>query len=68
MDSDQKITVNKNISRKKLLSTLSQYEPTTVVMEACYTSHPCKVIVALANKLARVAWAVLATGKAYQAL
>ncbi|MES9830609.1 MAG: IS110 family transposase [Candidatus Thiodiazotropha sp. DIVDIV] len=40
MDSDQKITVNKNISRKKLLSTLSQYEPTTVVMEACYTSHP----------------------------
>lgn len=31
-------------------------------------AHPCKVIVALANKLARVAWAVLATGKPYQAI
>jgi transposase len=30
-------------------------------------AHPCKVIVALANKLARIAWAVLATGKPYQA-
>ncbi|MES9852276.1 MAG: IS110 family transposase [Candidatus Thiodiazotropha sp. L084R] len=31
-------------------------------------AHPCKVVVALANKLARIAWAVLATGKAYQAI
>jgi hypothetical protein len=31
-------------------------------------AHPCKVIVALANKMARIAWAVLATGKAYQAM
>jgi transposase len=31
-------------------------------------AHPCKVIVALANKLARIAWAVLATGKPYQAM
>jgi transposase len=31
-------------------------------------AHPCKVIVALANKLARIAWAVLATGKPYQAI
>jgi transposase len=30
-------------------------------------AHPCKVIVALANKLARIAWAVLASGKPYQA-
>jgi hypothetical protein len=29
-------------------------------------AHPCKVIVALANKLARIAWAVLASGKPYQ--
>lgn len=40
MDSDQNISFNKKISRKKLLSTLCQFEPTTVVMEACYTSHP----------------------------
>ncbi|MDH5803363.1 MAG: IS110 family transposase [Gammaproteobacteria bacterium] len=30
-------------------------------------AHPCKVIVALANKLARIAWAVLATKSPYQA-
>jgi transposase len=30
-------------------------------------AHSCKVIVALANKLARIAWAVLASGKPYQA-
>jgi hypothetical protein len=30
-------------------------------------AHRCKVIVALANKLARIAWAVLASGKPYQA-
>jgi len=40
MDDDQKIVFNKKVSRKKLLSTLGQFEPTTVVMEACYTSHP----------------------------
>lgn len=40
MDSDQKIISNKKVSRNKLLSALRQFEPTTVVMEACYTSHP----------------------------
>jgi len=29
------------------------------------TKHVCKVVVALANKLARIAWAVLTTGKAF---
>jgi transposase len=40
MDDDQKIVFNKKVSRKKLLHTLSQFEPITVIMEACYTSHP----------------------------
>ncbi|MCU7850175.1 MAG: hypothetical protein KZQ89_19745 [Candidatus Thiodiazotropha sp. (ex Lucinoma kastoroae)] len=35
MDCDQKIITNKQVSRKQLLSTLRQFEPTTVVMEAC---------------------------------
>ena len=30
-------------------------------------AHPCKVVVALANKMARIAWAILATKQAYQA-
>ena len=40
MDDDQKTVFNKKVSRKKLLHTLSQFEPTAVIMEACYTSHP----------------------------
>jgi transposase len=40
MDDEQKIVFNKKVSRKKLPHTLSQLEPTTVIMEACYTSHP----------------------------
>jgi transposase len=40
MNDDQTIVFNKKVSRKKLLHTLSQLEPTTVIMEACYTSHP----------------------------
>jgi transposase len=40
MDDDQKIAFNKKVSRKKLLHTLSQFEPTTVIMQACYTPHP----------------------------
>ncbi|MBV1882422.1 MAG: transposase [Pseudomonadales bacterium] len=29
------------------------------------TKHKCRVVVALANKLARIAWAVLAKGETY---
>jgi transposase len=29
-------------------------------------AHPCKVVVALANKLARIAWAVLVTQQPYK--
>jgi hypothetical protein len=31
-------------------------------------AHPCKVVVALANKLARIVWAVLATKQPYIAM
>ncbi len=40
MDEKQHITLNKKVSRKKLLDALRQFDPTTVVMEACYTAHP----------------------------
>ncbi len=41
MESNQNITFNKKVSHKKVLSTLCQFEPSTVVLEACYTAHPC---------------------------
>ena len=40
MDENHKIVFNKKVTRTKLLATLRQFEPTTVIMEACYTSHP----------------------------
>lgn len=39
-DEGMKVNANKKVSRAKLLDTLRQYEPTQVVMEACYSSHP----------------------------
>jgi len=40
MNSENKIVTNKKVTRKKLLDVLRQYEPTTVVLEACYSAHP----------------------------
>lgn len=40
LDSERKVVFNKKVSRKNLLDTLRQFEPTQVVMEACYTAHP----------------------------
>lgn len=40
MNDQQEVVFNKKVKRKQLLDTLRQFEPTTVVMEACYTSHP----------------------------
>jgi transposase len=35
-----KVIVNFKVARNELLNELRQYEPTTVAMEACYSSHP----------------------------
>jgi hypothetical protein len=40
MHDDQKVAFNKNMSRKKLLHTLRQFEPTIVIMEACIPHIP----------------------------
>lgn len=40
MGDNQKILSNKKVKRADLLKLLSNYEPTTVVMEACYSSNP----------------------------
>lgn len=39
-DQHNKVAYNKRLTRSKLINTLSQLEPTTVVMEACYSSNP----------------------------
>ncbi|MDM8547536.1 IS110 family transposase [Candidatus Venteria ishoeyi] len=39
LNAHNKVVINKKVSRKKLLATLSQFEPTEVVMEACYSAH-----------------------------
>jgi len=39
MDSNNQVVLNKKYSRNKLLHALRQFEPTQVVMEACYSSH-----------------------------
>jgi transposase len=40
MSEQREIIFNKKVKRKQLLDILRQFEPTIVVMEACYTSHP----------------------------
>jgi len=40
LDNNHKVKMNKKVSRNKLLDTLRQLEPTTVVMEACYSANP----------------------------
>ena len=40
LDQNRKVVSNKKIKRSNLLSELRQYEPTLVVMEACYSSNP----------------------------
>lgn len=37
---ENKVVFNKKFSRLKLIDCIRQFEPTTVVVEACYTAHP----------------------------
>jgi len=39
LDSNNEISLNKQLSRPKLQQFLAQHEPSTIVMEACYSSH-----------------------------
>ena len=40
LDENRKILFNKKVKRSELLHELRQFEPTLVVMEACYSSNP----------------------------
>jgi transposase len=40
LDEQQKVVLNKKVKRPDLLHELRQFEPTCVVMEACYSSNP----------------------------
>ena len=39
LDKDNNIVMNRQVSRRKLMQVMSQFEPTLVVMEACYSSN-----------------------------
>ena len=39
LDQHRKVISNKKVKRANLLAELRQYEPTLVVMEACYSSN-----------------------------
>lgn len=40
LDENRKIIFNKKVKRSELLHELRQFEPTLIVMEACYSSNP----------------------------
>lgn len=40
LDENRQVIVNKKVKRSNLLHELRQFEPTRVVMEACYSSNP----------------------------
>ena len=40
LDEDRQVIVNKKVKRANLIHELRQYEPTVVVMEACYSANP----------------------------
>lgn len=40
LDEERKVFVNKKVKRANLLHELRQFEPTNVVMEACYSANP----------------------------
>ena len=40
LDQNRQVISNKKVKRANLLAELRQYEPTLVVMEACYSSNP----------------------------
>lgn len=40
LDGDRKVKSNKKVKRSNLIHELHQYEPTLVVMEACYSANP----------------------------
>src|SRR3954462_11095410 len=75
-DSAGAVVFRKKLRRGQLLAFLATLPPCTVAMEACGSAHlgrmlarkpPMLVRVALANKMARIVWALLAKGGVYRA-
>ena len=80
VDANHRPVPRRQLRRAQLPPFFAKIPPCSVVMEACGTAHhwareigalgrrPKKVvIVALANKLARIAWAIMAKGTPYRA-
>ena len=78
IDAEDKVVVRKQLRRSQVLGFFEHLPPCLVGMEACASAHypwlvqllarrPAKVVaVALANKMARIAWVLLARGGTYR--
>jgi transposase len=65
IDAAEKVVVRKQLRRSQVLDFFKALPPCLVGMEA-WARRPFKVVaVALANKMARIAWALLAKGGTY---
>ncbi len=80
VDEDGEVVFRKKLRRSGVLDFLRDLPPCLIGLEACATAHfwareigalerkPARfVTVAMANKTARIAWAVLARGETYRA-
>src|ERR1700733_12496388 len=78
VDNDGKVVIRRQLKRCYVLAFFEKLQPCLVGIEACASSHyrpwvaalltrrPTKVAaIALANKLARMAWAMMARGERY---
>ncbi|MCB1584115.1 MAG: hypothetical protein R3E90_02110 [Marinicella sp.] len=68
MDLNHHVFFNKKVNRNKLLESVTQIKPDTIVMESCYSANYWgrhNSVVATAHKMARIIKTVLAKNQKY---
>ena len=69
VDADGLVVIRRQLKRRYVLAFFEKLPPCLVGIEACASSHhwsrELQAAIALANKLARMAWAMMATGERY---
>ena len=69
VDANGLVVIRRQLKRRYVLAFFEKLPPCLVGIEACASSHHWsrELAVALANKMARIAWALLAKGGTYRA-